>query len=32
VGPTAVIHWKDISERVEDGIDACDGVAYMPWR
>ena len=24
----AVIRWKDIFERVEDGIDACDGVAH----
>jgi uncharacterized protein len=28
VDPMAVIRWKDIFERVEDGIDACDGVAH----
>jgi len=24
-----VIRWKDIFERVEEGIDACDRVAYL---
>jgi uncharacterized protein Yka (UPF0111/DUF47 family) len=24
-----VIRWKDIFERVEDGIDACDRVAHL---
>jgi uncharacterized protein len=28
VDPMAVIRWKDIFERVEDAIDACDGVAH----
>jgi uncharacterized protein len=28
VDPMAVIRWKDIFERVEDGIDACDSVAH----
>jgi uncharacterized protein len=28
VDPMAVIRWKDIFERVEDGIDACDRVAH----
>jgi uncharacterized protein len=28
VDPMAVIRWKDIFERVEEGIDACDGVAH----
>jgi len=29
VDPMAVIRWKDIFERVEDGIDACDRVAHV---
>src|SRR5919106_1067999 len=29
VDPMAVIRWKDIFERVEDGIDACDSVAHI---
>jgi predicted phosphate transport protein (TIGR00153 family) len=29
VDPMAVIRWKDIFERVEDGIDACDHVAHI---
>ena len=29
VDPMAVIRWKDIFERVEQAIDACDGVAHM---
>jgi predicted phosphate transport protein (TIGR00153 family) len=29
VDPMAVIRWKDIFERVEEGIDACDSVAHM---
>jgi uncharacterized protein len=29
VDPMAVIRWKDIFERVEDGIDACDRVAHL---
>ena len=29
VDPMVVIRWKDIFERVEDGIDACDSVAHM---
>jgi len=28
VDPMAVIRWKDIFERVEEGIDACDSVAH----
>ena len=28
VDPMAVIRWKDIFERVEDAIDACDHVAH----
>ncbi len=28
VDPMAVIRWKDIFERVEDAIDACDSVAH----
>jgi uncharacterized protein len=28
VDPMAVIRWKDIFERVEEGIDACDRVAH----
>jgi predicted phosphate transport protein (TIGR00153 family) len=28
VDPMAVIRWKDIFERVEDGIDACESVAH----
>jgi uncharacterized protein len=28
VDPLAVIRWKDIFERIEDGIDACDHVAH----
>jgi predicted phosphate transport protein (TIGR00153 family) len=28
VDPMAVIRWKDIFERVEDGIDGCDSVAH----
>ena len=28
VDPMVVIRWKDIFERVEEGIDACDGVAH----
>jgi uncharacterized protein len=28
VDPMVVIRWKDIFERVEDGIDACDSVAH----
>ena len=28
VDPMVVIRWKDIFERVEDGIDACDRVAH----
>ena len=27
--PMVVIRWKDIFERVEDGIDACDRVAHV---
>jgi uncharacterized protein len=29
VDPMMVIRWKDIFERVEDGIDACDRVAHV---
>jgi uncharacterized protein len=29
VDPMMVIRWKDIFERVEDGIDACDRVAHL---
>ena len=29
VDPMVVIRWKDIFERVEDGIDACDRVAHL---
>jgi uncharacterized protein len=29
VDPMAVIRWKDIFERVEEGIDACDSVAHL---
>ena len=29
VDPMVVIRWKDIFERVEDGIDACDRVAHV---
>jgi predicted phosphate transport protein (TIGR00153 family) len=29
VDPMAVIRWKDIFERVEEGIDACDRVAHV---
>jgi uncharacterized protein len=29
VDPMAVIRWKDIFERVEEGIDACDRVGYL---
>ena len=29
VDPMIVIRWKDIFERVEDGIDACDRVAHL---
>jgi uncharacterized protein len=29
VDPMAVIRWKDIFERVEGGIDACDRVAHL---
>jgi predicted phosphate transport protein (TIGR00153 family) len=29
VDPMVVIRWKDIFERVEQAIDACDGVAHM---
>jgi predicted phosphate transport protein (TIGR00153 family) len=29
VDPMVVIRWKDIYERVEDGIDACDRVAHV---
>jgi uncharacterized protein len=29
VDPMVVIRWKDIFERVEDGIDACDHVAHL---
>lgn len=29
VDPMNVIRWKDIFERVEDGIDACDRVAHI---
>ena len=28
VDPMVVIRWKDIFERVEDAIDACDSVAH----
>ena len=28
VDPMAVIRWKDIFERVEEAIDACDRVAH----
>ena len=29
VDPMVVIRWKDIFERVEEGIDACDHVAHL---
>ncbi|MGH2799547.1 MAG: DUF47 domain-containing protein, partial [Thermoleophilaceae bacterium] len=29
VDPMIVIRWKDIFERIEDGIDACDRVAHL---
>jgi uncharacterized protein Yka (UPF0111/DUF47 family) len=29
VDPMMVIRWKDIFERVESGIDACDRVAHL---
>ena len=29
VDPMVVIRWKDIYERVEEGIDACDRVAHV---
>ena len=29
VDPMVVIRWKDIFERVEEGIDACDRVGHV---